>query len=328
MTETTTTSTTMQISLMPDGWVCRDTGWVVYQAAGDDAAKFLHGQLSQDVEHLDAHSVRWGGFCTAKGRLLATLVYWRDDQDGVPTIRIALPEDLAEVTMKRLSMFVLRAKCKISKLEGLRLTGVGGMQGQAWLDDQTDAYVAVGQTLNTSFGKVLGVPSHPLHRRFLIVSEQELATPDTLVRVGPDGWRLSGIDAGAVTIYQATRELHVPQMVNLDLIDGVNFNKGCYPGQEIVARSHYLGKLKRRMYRFVVDGLTAAPALATEIWSEQDSLQASGSVVDAAMTDDGLAALLVDLPQALVSSPLHLGSVDGPALTALPLPYDVPVREA
>jgi tRNA-modifying protein YgfZ len=195
---------------------------------GADARAFLHAQLTNDIENLPQDRAALAGWCTAKGRLLATMLVI-PSADG---FLLQLARDITPAVAKRLSMFVLRSKVKVTdETANLVQLGVwGSVPGVAWEGAVVKArvdegrHLVIGPGLSGACGKT------------------------------EDDWALAEIRAGRPFISAATQEQFVPQMVNLELIGGVNFQKGCYPGQEIVARAQYRGEVKRRMKQF------AAPA--------------------------------------------------------------------
>ena len=217
--------------------------WGLIRASGADAGSFLHGQLTQDFTHLDGAQARLAGFCTAKGRLLASFVGWRVDADS---ILLACSADLLPATLKRLSMFVMRAKCKLSDAgTTLQLQGLAGEAATRWLGDAAPAAVwgradmGAAQVIRLPDAIVAGEPV----ARYLWAAPADLPAPalHDLPALAPAAWARLEVLSGVPRIVAATSEQFVPQMVNLELLDGVNFQKGCYPGQEIVARSQYRG---------------------------------------------------------------------------------------
>ncbi len=297
----------------------RLTDWGVIRAQGEDARKFLHGQLTQDVEHLQPGAARLAGFCSAKGRLLATFVMWSPSADEV---LLACSADLLPVVLKRLSMFVMRAKCKLSDASAAcplwGLVGpVGGVELPAavWQLSPQDAGVWI--RLPDAVGAD-GAAS----ARYLGVGTAAPAVPALDAAV----WAGLEVQSGVARVVAATAEQFVPQMVNLELVGGVNFQKGCYPGQEIVARSQYRGTLKRRAYVFEA---AADLAPGQEIFHSADAGQPAGMVVLAGRTAGGAAVALVELKTAaLDSGTLHAGSASGPLLTPAALPYAFPAEAA
>ena len=191
---------------------------------------FLHAQVSNDLEHLAADSACIAAYCTAKGRSLATMVLWREQDE---TVYALVRRDLSEALIKRLRMFVLRSKVTISLAE-LQVYGVADQStAQAVWNLQRDG----GDTLIQAPGDLDGLNRH------WRISPQ----PDATAQASDGRWETADILAGLPWIGADTQDLFIPQTLNLDLIDGINFKKGCYPGQEVVARSHYRGTIKRRM---------------------------------------------------------------------------------
>ncbi|HHJ17195.1 MAG TPA: folate-binding protein [Gammaproteobacteria bacterium] len=293
---------------------------------GEDAETFLQGQLTNDIRKVkDTHS-QFSGMCNPKGRLLASFrIFHRGD-----SYYLCLPSSMLEGVINRLRMFVLRSRVTLEDASDTFVhLGISG----------TDA----GEDLQKFAGRLPGNVNDVLQDDKLTIvcvpgihpSYEVFTLPDTAMQlwdklnvqsapIGADAWQLLDILAGVPVISPETREDFVPQMVNLQLIDGVSFQKGCYTGQEIVARMQYLGKLKRRMYLARVQA-DARPAGGTEIFAAGNSEQGVGKVLSAAPHPDGDYALLVvlQIASAEAEDSLHLGGADGPplALEALPYPF-------
>jgi len=289
----------------------RLSDWGVIRASGADAAKFLHGQLTQDVEHLPEGQARPAGYCSAKGRLLATFVVWRAGAD----ILLACSADLLPAVLKRLSMFVLRAQCKLADASAeLPLWGVaGGAPGNTWAVTDTPGL----QLIQLPPAVIDG---QPVARQLQVGG----AAPEAPALDEP-AWRWLEVHSGVARIVAATVEQFVPQMINLELVGGVNFSKGCYPGQEVVARSQYRGTLKRRA-QVLLSPIALAPA--SEVFHSADSGQPAGMVVLGGSWAGGHAALVEVKLAALQGGTLHAGSADGPLLTTTTLPYTIPAEAA
>lgn len=294
---------------------------------GEDAAHFLHNQLTNDVDHLGFAEMRLAGYCSPKGRLLATFRMWRTND----SIMLQLPREIQAGVQKRLQMFVLRSKAKLADItpDFAMLGLVGPAAAEAlheWYPILPAApYAKVESEAGTLIREadVSGVP------RYQWIARQESAQrvwpilASALQPVAAPVWRLGDIQAGIPQIKQATQEQFVPQMVNYDLIGGVNFQKGCYPGQEIVARSQYLGKLKRRMCLASITTRDAAAGM--EIFSEHDPEQACGMIVNAEHRSSDSMDCLVEIKVALIEAgTVHLQSVGGPELRFQVLPYAMP----
>lgn len=291
--------------------------WGLIRAVGPDAASFLQGQLTQDVQSLPVGQARLAGYCSAKGRLLASFIVWRD---GPETFNLACSADLLAATLKRLSMFVMRAKCKLSDASGdMGLWGWMGSAAATALNATEPqpawAVTQQGETQAVRLPDVGGVP------RWLVAAPvaQDFSAMPSLALAN---WQWLEVQSGLVRIVAATAEAFVPQMVNFELVGGVNFKKGCYPGQEVVARSQYRGTLKRRgtLLR------SAVPLVAgQEVFHSADPGQPAGTVALAAGPVDGAYLALTELKlAALAGGSLHLGAADGAALTPAALPYELP----
>ncbi len=297
---------------------------------GADAASFLHNQLTNDVEHLGAGEARLAGYCSPKGRLQATFLVWRD----ADSVYLQLPHELQGALQKRLSMFVLRAKAKLADAGADVVTlGLGGAAAQAALRQ----HVAV--LPEVPYGKVDGplgtiirmadAFGAPRYQWLLSQADAAAVLPalrSTLALGGNQAWQLSAIHAGVPQITTRTQEQFVPQMVNFELLGGVNFKKGCYPGQEIVARSQYLGKLKRRTVLVTIEGATAQAG--DEVFAVADPGQPCGMVVNAAANGAGGVDALVEMKLAAIDEgDIRLGSAEGAPLVVKPMPYPLDAIE-
>ena len=283
------------------------------RARGADAVKFLQGQLTNDVTGMGLAQARLAGFCTAKGRLQASFIIWKLADDE---LLLACAASVLPATLKRLSMFVMRAQCKLTDASAeLTLLGATGTSAAALIGDAPAWGVSA-----TPGGTLVRLPDVDGVARALLA----VAPPDAPVAdLAPDAWRLLDVRSGIPTIEAATVEQFVPQMLNYELIGGVDFQKGCYPGQEIVARSQYRGTIKRRMFLFECDAL-AQPG--QEVFHSGDESQPAGMVVNAAALPggNGSAALVEVKLAALDTGSLHLASVGGAPLRPAALPYTVP----
>ena len=306
-----------------DGTIVADLSQLgVIALRGEDTATFLQGQLTNDVRTLHADGAQWSGYCSPKGRLLGNFLMWRQGEDYC----LQLSGDILPGVLRRLSMFILRAKvtARDASDESVRLV-VAGRQALAAV---TAALGAVpdapmrsvageaGQVIRVGDDKfVLSIPPERAAAVWQVLRES--ATP-----VGAPVWDWLRLNAGIPMIVAATQEQFVPQMVNLEAIGGVSFQKGCYPGQEIVARSQYLGKLKRRMFLAHVDA-EAAPG--DPLYSADMDGQATGTVVNAAPAPSGgFDVLAVAQVESANTQTLHLKAADGAALSLKPLPYALP----
>jgi len=286
--------------------------------AGDDARSFLHAQLTNDINHLPADQARPAGWCSAKGRLLASFIVL-PRPDG---FLLQLAADLVPPVAKRLGMFVLRAKVKISDL-GQRYSQLG-VWGERALVRLAELGVTLGQSpMAVTNGDELTAVRVERDRVLVIAPPAQVERIEAglgAVISDEDEWTLLEIRAGRALIEQATQDLFVPQMVNLEAVGGVDFKKGCYPGQEIVARAQYRGQIKRRMVRGRLDARVEAHA-GTELYSDDLPGQASGTVVSVAAAN-GSRELLAVVPITAVEGGTAIRVAPaGPAIEILSLPY-------
>ncbi len=288
--------------------------WGLIRARGADAVKFLQGQLTNDVVTLGLSQARLAGFCSAKGRLQASFVVWKLAHDE---LLLACSASVLAATLKRLSMFVLRAQCKLTDASAeLALHGVIGDSARALIGD-----APVWGSHELAAGSLVRLPDARGVTRCMVA----LASSDGVAGALPvamDTWRWLEVQSGIPLIEAATAEQFVPQMLNYELVGGVDFQKGCYPGQEVVARSQYRGTIKRRMFLFDCDDMAHA---GQEVFHSADAGQPAGMVVNAAQSPGaaGSAALIEVKLASLESGSLHLGAVDGVRLRRGDLPYAV-----
>jgi folate-binding protein YgfZ len=312
---------------LASGFVAPITDLGLIALDGEESASFLHSQLTNDVEHLGQGEARLAGYCSPKGRLLASFLMWRN----ATTIFLQLPRDIQPAIQKRLSMFVLRAKTKLSDASELPanqvVLGLGGALAESSLQTWFDALPAQPFTrLDHPLGTLIRVADAFGAPRYQWLLSAETAQnvvaelADKLNVGSNDAWHMSEIHAGIPQIAKATQEQFVPQMINYELLGGVNFKKGCYPGQEIVARSQYLGKLKRRTTLVSIPEPTAAAG--QEVFATADPEQPCGMIVNAAPNGNGGVDALVEMKLAAIEAgSVRLGSAQGAALVFLDMPY-------
>ncbi len=297
---------------------------------GADAKGFLHGQLTNDVGAVDEGRSQLTAYLSPKGRMLAVFrLFVRGDH-----YYLRLPRELVDPTLQRLRMFVMRANVNLEDAsDDLVRLGCSGPQTAdelaAVIGPVPEAIDEVTQTEGLTLLRVPGA-GHPRFEVYGYLEPMKRLWDALNVRgapVGADAWALLEIRAGLPAVYPATVDAFVPQMANLDRVGGVSFNKGCYPGQEVVARMHYLGNLKRRMYRAWVS-TSEAPPPGAEVYPP-DGDQAAGIVVDARPSPDGGHELLAVLQIAAArDSELHLADAERTPLELRDLPYEVTAPEA
>ncbi|NWG75859.1 MAG: folate-binding protein YgfZ [Rubrivivax sp.] len=309
-----------ELAAARDGLVLADLShYGLIAFAGEDAQTFLHGQITNDLRALRETNALFAGYCSPKGRLLANFLVFRRGGD----ILLMLPRALREATQKRLTLFVLRAKVRVRDASDewvtLGLAGPGAADLIASRFGSVPADTMGVVQADTGWAVRLG------SERFDLFVSPEAAPAlwqDWSAKAKPIGtaaWDWLTVNAGVPTILPQTQDHFVPQMANMEVLHGVSFQKGCYPGQEIVARSQYLGKLKRRMYLAHVDG-TAAPG--DELYSPDLAGQACGLVANAAPAPEGGTDLLAVMQtSSFEGGEVHLGSADGARLAFKTLPY-------
>ena len=280
----------------------------IIRVQGDDAASFLHGQLTNDFVLLDQQHARLAAFCSAKGRMQASFIGFKRAPDDILLI---CSQDLLTRTLKRLSMFVLRAKAKLTdasadfQLFGLIGNAVPATEAPWTLHTQADGshlvhlYPAAGQP------------------RALLVAPVGTPAPQGTV-LTPEQWLWTEVASGIAMVSEPVFEMFVPQMLNYESVGGVNFKKGCYPGQEVVARSQFRGTLKRRAYIVHADQPLNA---GQEVFAASDAEQATGTVVQAAPAPQGGWDAIVSMQIQSAQEALTAGSPEGVALTVQSLPY-------
>ena len=297
---------------------------------GDDSKTFLQTQFINDITSLDESQSHLNGYCNPKGRLIANFrVFWRGD-----TLYLRFPVELVEPVANKLNMYKMRSKVTI--------------------EDHSDSMVRIGysgadadKALSEILGRVPEQPGDVINIENLTVIRIPGITPsyelysdtgeirDLWTRldvhsapVGVSAWQLIEILAGEPHITGASTEQYVPQMINYQALGGLSFTKGCYPGQEIVARMHYLGKLKKRMYLANVDSAEPPEVQQELVSSKSSSGSKAGNILNAALHPDGhYSTLAVIQINDAESESVHLGSIDGPELELQELPYPVELKE-
>lgn len=283
----------------------------VIRAQGADAASFLHGQLTQDFALLGPGQARLAAFCTAKGRMLASFIGLRAGEDE---ILLVCSRDVLPAALKRLSMFVLRAKVKLTDASAEHvLCGIAG-----------DALAPLGAgevpwSLTRAAGGHLVRLYHAddFPRALWVAAAGTAPPPGPAMETGL--WQWSEVRSGVATVTGPIVEAFVPQMLNYESVGGVNFKKGCYPGQEVVARSQFRGTLKRRAFIVHADAELVA---GQEVFQMDDPEQPAGLIAQAARSPEGGWDAIASLQLAAVDAGgLRAGGAGGPSLSLVPLPY-------
>ena len=289
----------------------------------EGAQDFLHNQLTCDVDALKPGRSTYGAYCTPKGRVLASFLLWRAEQGFF----MQLPSLLREPIQKQLSKYILRSKVKAADATTeWMLAGVMGKDAAALVQRVAgQAPQAVHEVVHAPTVMAIRLPGDRFE--IAVTRDKAPAVLETLAagagKADAEQWQREIIRAGVPVILPPTQEEFVPQMINLDLIGGVSYDKGCYPGQEIVARMHFRGTLKQRMYLANI-AAGEQPLPGEKLFSPAFGEQACGTVVNAARSPEGGHDLLAVLQiSAADRGNLHWKSPDGPPLKVLPLPYSV-----
>jgi tRNA-modifying protein YgfZ len=305
-------------------------------AKGADTVSFLQGQLTNDVALLEDQGVQLNGYCNVKGRLYATFTLAKRGTD----IDLIIPADIAAIVQKRLSMFVMRAKTKLSIDSEARLIGLlnppAGLVGESAAitvnrsvqlthpsaDNVTATLMRLSDLVNQSSRYVLQTSISDLETWTnyfaTFMQEQPITT-----------WRATEINAGITRVGLELTEMFVPQMLNLELLGAINFKKGCYPGQEVVARSQYLGKMKRRTFLYSSSAQPSQFKLAADVIDSVSS-NVEGQIVGVGVSDQGATLLIETSTDVFAATQTGSSSliVGDAKLMPLPQPYEFPVHES
>ncbi len=329
------TTSAVQASFVP---------WGIIRAQGTDTVKFLQGQLTQDVALMGLSEARLAAWCSAKGRMLASFIVVKNTHDD---ILLLCSTDVLAATLKRLQMFVLRAQCKLSDASAaFTLRGLAGAFALPYTNgvspDTNSAENAIKNraakaiyTMATSLsvtreGENTGIDLPPGYHAGLPIPRALVLTPaasgqntSSTPALSHDQalWQYLEVTSGIARITQPVVDAFVPQMLNYESIGGVNFKKGCYPGQEVVARSQFRGTLKRRAYVVHAD---VPLAVGAEVFHSSDAEQPCGTVASAAPSpspEAGFAAIVSMQVAASATGQLTLGSAQGAPLQLQALPY-------
>ena len=297
--------------------------YALIEASGDDVLEFLQGQLTNDIKLVTENIGQLSAYCNPKGRILANFRIFKRQQHYFLRMR----SDISEATLKRLRMFVMRSKVELidrsNELSHVGIAGLNATKKLATLFNKLPQNTDESSTENDiTIIRLTGtLPRYEVHGTVEKVKELWEKLQKDAVTIGENSWNLLTIRAAIPEIVSETVEAFVPQMVNLQAINSLSFTKGCYPGQEVVARMHYLGKLKRRLFI----GSTKSDSLPTSgepIMTSDESEQKVGQIVTASWSKDKniefLAVLQIEKAE---KERLHIGSSTGPTIKLIDLPY-------
>ena len=309
----------------PASAICDLSHLGLIRARGEEAAKFLQGQLTNDTRLIASDHAQLTAWCSPKGRMTAIFLAFQRDAD----LYLQLPAARLDPVLKRLRLYVLRSKVELADASA-ELVRVG-LAGDCVAVALRNAVPAKPLVVARSGGlTVIRLPGDVPRVEVLGPVDEmsplwQRAEAAGAAAANADWWALQDIRAGVPTVYEPTVEAFVPQMANLQLVDGVSFTKGCYTGQEVVARMQYLGKLKRRM-RYAYVAAPVRPGPGDDLWAPgSESGQGAGKVVDARPAPDGGSELLAVIETASAAAgEVRLGGPDGPLLDFRPLPYALP----
>lgn len=291
----------------------------VLAVRGADAGKFLQGQLTCNLNYLSDTQASLGARCTQKGRMQSSFRILLES-DGV---LMAMASELLEPQLADLKKYAVFSKSKLTD-ESAAWVRFGIDHGDAALGSLGLELPAETDRVVRSDG-LIAIRVSPDRAELWVSADQAGAIKGKLSALLAEGdlnqWLLGQIRAGIGQVMPGTRELFIPQMLNLQAVGGVSFKKGCYTGQEIVARMQYLGKLKRRLYRLQLDA-SERPEPGTQLFSPSHG-SSIGEVVLAAHGEQQIELLAVLQAEAAEAGDLHVGAVDGPALHLLDLPYQL-----
>jgi len=295
---------------------------------GEDAESFLLNQFSNDIQQLDETHSQLTTYCNPKGRMFALFRAYRVDNG------FALLSDpgIGGALLARLKMFVMRSNVKIENIsDQFAMFGLSGEGAGDLLRGILQIQRPEQSNLIVHSDSLSVIRQYARQERYLVTGSTEKlqaawsALMEKCKPVGRTAWDWLDIQAGLPSIHAETSEEFIPQMLNLDVLNALNFKKGCYPGQEIIARMKYLGKLKQRMFSGHAEGPVPAPGEA--LFSESFGTQSAGTIVSATPAPGGgFDCLFIAQLKVVGTESLHIGSPDGAVLSLRELPYEVPVE--
>jgi hypothetical protein len=314
------------------GWA-ELTGHRLYRVSGEAPRKFLNGQLSQRLEDVSDTQSRRAAACNPKGRAYALMLLAGSGDD----VLVQLPAAIAEDVMAHLNKFLmLFRKTEMAQLPHARVFGLWGQAAAERIHSDAKSLAQPGDSLSiqrddTTSGKLIRVMDTaegcPRFEYWHLASGSESAHLTNAALPADEqypeaDWLAAEISAGVSRLTPESASTYIPQMLNWQQLDGVHFNKGCYTGQEVIARMHFLGQLKKSVFRLACTNLHQAPETGTPIVAGD---KAVGEVVNSVRFDDGHCEMLAVIKHSALNNPeWRLGKTDGEPLEKLPLPYNVP----
>ncbi|KXS54138.1 MAG: glycine cleavage T-protein (aminomethyl transferase) [Marinobacter sp. T13-3] len=292
--------------------------------SGSGTDKFVQGQFSQHVDEITAHQSLRAAACTPKGRAYCLTRFVRDGDD----LLMDVEDSLAERALGQLRKYLMLFRgTTMEPLDQAQITGlIGQLAARAVAGEEAVSLTNPGQVLATSEGFLIRIEDMPgpVARYEFWQTGGEPVVPQELERLSSDDWLASSIAAGVPWLTEATTEAYVPQMLNLQHLQGIHFKKGCYTGQEVVARMHFLGQLKKSLFRLDFQGSETAPVPGTKILGGDKS---AGEVVNSVMTGTDSGTVLAVLRHDAAEKTLTIDGNNSVILSRVKLPYAVPERE-
>lgn len=297
-----------------------------YKVSGEDATLFLQGQLSNDINEVNHENAQLSSYSTPKGRMLAIFYICK----SLDSYLLITSSDIADDVMKRLQMFIMRSKVTITKLDDYQLLGLSGEK--ASLVFQSLNIVEPTKDYQTTTNEHLSCFKVPgVEPRFLLVGDQAFLQQalqldkSMLCVYKHEYWQWLDIMNGLPMVNAHTQEAFVPQMANMELINGVSFNKGCYPGQEIVARLHYLGDASRRMFRVALESSSVLQA-GDSVYSTETNQEIGKLLTIVNLSENKYEGLAVLRIEAAKGHNLSINKDNDETVLIMDLPYHVPTE--
>lgn len=305
--------------------------FTVFTVTGADASDFLQGQLTQDMELVTENHAVLSAYCSPKGRVLGSFLIWKaPTQENGAAFKFLVRTDIAEALIKRLRMYVMRSKVVFTP-EALVIKGI-------W----SSSLEELGQRLEMDLQKIpawrvttkngstwISLPEVAGNKRFLCIYEpkenNQQCFCSLLSHKDASEWDALEILSGIPWIEKNNQELFIAQSINYDVINGISFTKGCYPGQEVVARSHYRGTLKRRMAIGIANNATDPETWlpGKDVFDAQAPNEPCGQIVNSAACDGKVYILFETKLSSLEHNQLSIGSLEGPKVELIEIPYSL-----
>ena len=305
--------------------------FTVFSVTGADASNFLQGQLTQDMTLASENHAVLSAYCSPKGRVLGSFLIWKTaTTDNEPAFKFLVRTDIAEMLIKRLRMYVMRSKVVFTPetlvIKGIWSPSINELGKRLELDlEKTPAWNVVTKNECTW----IALPDVAGNKRFFCMYDPQAGSQacfcSLLNHKDTAQWDAMEILSGTPWIEKNNQELFIAQSINFDVIHGISFTKGCYPGQEVVARSHYRGTLKRRMAIGIVSNATDPETWmpGKDVFDAQDTNEPCGQIVNSTACDGKVYLLFETKLTALEHKQIHIGNPEGPQVELVEIPYSL-----